>query len=305
MFCGTIWSLTFGRTRREVNKLMITIAILLLVLSTTHIIMDIYRIEQGLVAQRNTFPGGPPAFFADVTQPTFVMKNIIYTLQTLLGDGVVIFRCYVVWQNIWVVFLPILGWFAVGATGVGCIYSLINARATSGNIFASATGRWITSFYATTLATNLLATILLAYRIWSIDRRLVHVRSRKSPLRPLLEVVVDSGLLYSVTLITALSCFVSASTGQYVVLDMVMPIISIAFYMVIIRVGLAKRDISGVHSTSISTISGGHTGSGMVSHSAGSNYSMNRMQVHITKLTETNNPNMYPYDGRKPSSEEV
>ena len=52
--------------------------------------MDIYRIEQGLVAQRNTFPGGPPAFFADVTQPTFVMKNIVYTLQTLLGDGVVV-----------------------------------------------------------------------------------------------------------------------------------------------------------------------------------------------------------------------
>lgn len=93
--------------------------------------MDIYRIEQGLVVQRNTFPGGPPAFFADVTQPTFIMKNIVYTLQTLLGDGVVvslatssnkrnnliqhqIFRCYVVWQNVWIVFIPILGWFAVG-----------------------------------------------------------------------------------------------------------------------------------------------------------------------------------------------
>ena len=112
------------------------------------------------------------------------------------------------------------------ATGVGCIYSLINARATSGNIFADATGRWITSFYATTLATNLLSTILLAYRIWSIDQRLAHVRSRSSQLRPLLEVVIDSGLLYSVTLITALSCFVAASTGQYVVLDMVCPKVS-------------------------------------------------------------------------------
>ena len=35
MFCGTVWSLTSGRTRREVNRLMVTIAILLLVLSTT------------------------------------------------------------------------------------------------------------------------------------------------------------------------------------------------------------------------------------------------------------------------------
>lgn len=81
-----------------------------------------------------------------------------------------------------------------------------------------------------------------------------------------------------------------------------MPIISIAFYMVIIRVGLANRDISGSYTTSISTLNGG---SGMASHGVGSNYSMNRMQVHITKLTETNNPNMDPYDGRKHGSDEV
>jgi hypothetical protein len=46
--------------------------------------------EQGLVVQRNTFPGGPAAFFADVSQTTFVAKNVIYTLQTLLGDGIVV-----------------------------------------------------------------------------------------------------------------------------------------------------------------------------------------------------------------------
>jgi hypothetical protein len=42
------------------------------------------------VKYRDTYPGGPVAFFADVTQNTFVIKNAIYTLQTLLGDGVVV-----------------------------------------------------------------------------------------------------------------------------------------------------------------------------------------------------------------------
>jgi hypothetical protein len=53
-------------------------------------IVDIIRIEQGLVTYRNTFPGGPAAFFADVTQVTFVVKNIIYTMQTMIGDGIVV-----------------------------------------------------------------------------------------------------------------------------------------------------------------------------------------------------------------------
>lgn len=152
-----------------------------------------------------------------------------------------IFRCYVVWKRVWIIAIPMLGWLAVGgaprflykialvqtlnlclvATGVGCVYSAVHAQATSGDIFASATGSWITSFYVITLATNLMATALLAYRIWSIDRRMAHIRTRTSQLRPLLEVVVDSGLLYSITLVVALSCFVSQSTGQYFVLDMV------------------------------------------------------------------------------------
>ena len=59
-------------------------------LSSKHMIVDIVRIDEGLVKYRNTFPGGPLAFFGDVAQNTFVIKNAIYTLQTLVGDGVVV-----------------------------------------------------------------------------------------------------------------------------------------------------------------------------------------------------------------------
>ena len=47
------------------------------------------RIEDGLVLYRNS---GPVAFFEDISQNTFVIKNAIYTLQTLVGDGVVVGR---------------------------------------------------------------------------------------------------------------------------------------------------------------------------------------------------------------------
>lgn len=48
------------------------------------------RVENGFVKYRDTFPGGPAAYFADVTQPLFVTKNIILTLQTMVGDGVLV-----------------------------------------------------------------------------------------------------------------------------------------------------------------------------------------------------------------------
>jgi hypothetical protein len=50
----------------------------------------IIRTEDGLVTYSNTYPGGPAAYFADVAQETYVVKNAIYILQTLVGDAVAV-----------------------------------------------------------------------------------------------------------------------------------------------------------------------------------------------------------------------
>lgn len=57
---------------------------------TQHIAVDIKRIHTGFVTVRDTYPGGPVAFFASVTEKTFVIKNALYSLQTVVGDGVVV-----------------------------------------------------------------------------------------------------------------------------------------------------------------------------------------------------------------------
>ncbi|KAH7926567.1 hypothetical protein BV22DRAFT_341940 [Leucogyrophana mollusca] len=254
MFIGTTWALTRKRRRSEVNWAMVVVACLLLVLSTAvfpqHMIIDIIWLYEGMVQFRDTFPGGPVMFFSDVAQWGFVYKNLMYNLQTLLGDGVVIYRCYIVWQSILIVVVPMIMWCSVAITGFGCVYTLSKATTTAGNIFAKETGTWITAFFATTLATNLLSTTLLAYRIWSVSRSTAYLRDKQSSLVPVLRIILDAGLLYSVTLLTALLCFVSQNRGHYVVLDMIMPIISIAFYMVIIRITISKpKSLGGLQTT--------------------------------------------------------
>lgn len=78
-------------------------------------VVVIIRTEDGLVKYRDTFPGGPVAFFADVSQETFVVKCAIYVLQTLLGDGVMIYRCYVVWKSVRIIILPCVMWCGVAS----------------------------------------------------------------------------------------------------------------------------------------------------------------------------------------------
>ncbi|KAJ7261271.1 hypothetical protein B0H12DRAFT_345486 [Mycena haematopus] len=244
MFIGTLWVLFRGQTWSQVNRPMVIVACLLFTLSTIHLGVDINRLNTGLIVLRNTYPGGPQAFFANPSENSFVFKNAVYSFQTCLGDGVVIYRCYKVWNTVWVLILPIMLWLAVAVTAAGSVYTCTQPSTDSADIFVRQLGRWITAFYSTTLACNLTATALLAYRLWTIHRAVRHSRVGGGRTIPILLIIVDAGALYSVTLCAALITFALHSNGQYVVLDMATPIISIAFYMVILRVGIARHSNS-------------------------------------------------------------
>ncbi|KAG1767856.1 hypothetical protein EV702DRAFT_979809 [Suillus placidus] len=245
MFIGTIWTFTYKRRIRDVRRPIAVIATLMFLLSTVHMVVCIIHVEDGLVKYRDSFPGGPVAFFTDVSQPTFVANNVIYTLQTLLGDGVVIYRCYVVWQSGWVIILPCMMWCGVAVFGVCSVYSFSQTSATISNVetlFTNKTGHLIATFLAFTLATNVLSTGLLACRIWMIERKISTVRATKGKIIPILRVLIDAAILYSAALCSSIICLALSNGGLYVMGDLIIPTISIAFYMVFIRIALNQNN---------------------------------------------------------------
>jgi hypothetical protein len=231
MFIGTMWAMTY---KHDVNRPIILVAVLLFILSTAHIIVDIIRLENGFIKYRNTFPGGPAAFFQDISQPTFFTKNIIYAFQTMLGDGVLIYRCYVVWRSIRIIILPSLLWCSCSAaTLVAPYYAL---QATGGDVFTDKTRVWVVAVLALTLSTNLISSGLLAYRIWVMERKVSTMRATNGTLMPIVRVLVDAAIIYSGMLLAMLICFLLDNNVQFIMQDMIIPIIPIAFYMVFVRI---------------------------------------------------------------------
>jgi hypothetical protein len=109
-----------------------------------------------------------------------------------------------------------------------------------GSPFVPEPGRWIPAFYAITLSTNALSTALLAIRIWILERRMQDPKSTprviQSPRRiRAINIILDSAALYSFTLLANLIVFLIKSNGNFIMVDILMPIISIAFYLVILR----------------------------------------------------------------------
>ncbi|KAG1805442.1 uncharacterized protein BJ212DRAFT_866514 [Suillus subaureus] len=294
MFMGTVWSLTYRQHVQNINRPIAVVAILLLLLSTAHIVMSIIRVEDGLVKYCDTYPGGPVAFFADVSQETYVIKHPLYVLQTLLADGVVIYRCHVVCQSVRVIILPSMLWCSVAITGIHAVYSVSQSGSTT-SIFTQELATWVMAFFVSTIATNVLSSGLLAYRIWAIERNVATIRaSTKGTMMPIVRVLVDAAVLYSVALFITLICFLCSNNGEYVMVDMVMPIISIAFYMVLIRIAINRNRNRRCLST-VGTIA--ETEQGDLQE-----YPMKPLQVHISRFTRSDSTSAYEMGNeRQPS----
>ncbi|KAG2069392.1 hypothetical protein BDR04DRAFT_1021748 [Suillus decipiens] len=278
MFLGTIYALTHNRRIQAIDHPSLVVALLLLILSTAHIVINIIRTGDGLVKYHNTFPGGPEAFFGDVSQVTYLTKDVLYIMQTLLADGVLIYRCYVVWQSTWIIILPCMLWCSVLVTGISSTYISSQVK---NNFFGEELAPWVEACLISTIVSNSLSSGSLAYRIWMIERNVFTVHTPKSTMMPILRALVDSAVLYSAFLFSALICFLYSNNGVIVVVDMAMPIMSITFYMVLIRIAINRN-------RPFSIISRITSDQGHASH-----YHMEPLQFYVSQVTHKEGTSVY------------
>ncbi|KAI0739378.1 hypothetical protein C8Q80DRAFT_178754 [Daedaleopsis nitida] len=236
LFIMTVWFLG-KRNKRRVSYAMLGASCALMLLSTADIAVNVARMYQGLVSVGPTLVGGPEQYFDDDTRVTVIVKTSLWATETLILDAVLIYRTYVVWQSFVVIIIPSLGWCGLLVTSIGT--NIVRANRHSA-LFAVEIGSWITTMFALDLSTNLVATSMLAYKINSVIRKTSQVRS-SSGLSPFLRVVIESGALYSATILVGLILFLIRSDGFHVVNDLTSPVISIVFNIIFVRLGLAQE----------------------------------------------------------------
>ncbi|PBK85420.1 hypothetical protein ARMGADRAFT_1087589 [Armillaria gallica] len=250
-------------------------------LSTAHMIVDVHHVLSGFVYKNNLLKGGPTAYFSDVSEVGFLLKISVYSVQTALADAIVMYRCYVVWGSLWAIVIPSIGWSSFVACAVGTVYNCSLSH--QQGVFGHEIEHWMQVFFVSTLATNIAATGLLGYRIWSIDRNIVSHRCGKGSLMHPLLIIIDAGILYSVSLLVAIGCYAAETNGLFVVLDLISPIISATFYMIIIRIDMAAKS-----QTTAKKVARRSTG---VQRSPSpwrkDDFGMGPLQVHITQFQES------------------
>ncbi|KZO98556.1 hypothetical protein CALVIDRAFT_562011 [Calocera viscosa TUFC12733] len=222
VFISSVYVLLYRKKMMDkLNWPMLIAAILMFALATAHMGINTYRLVQGYVLDSNR------------------AKDAIYCTQTLLGDSLNIYRSWLVWnRNIWVVVVPIMLLIPAVVIGYyipGRIFEEIRWNA---NLFTSLDHVYITVWYTLALTQNLITTSLIAFRLLHHERKVVAYRTGNFSLSPVIYIIVESAAFYVAAQLVLLVTFLCSNNAQYILLELMTPIVGIVFCLIITLTGL-------------------------------------------------------------------
>ncbi|KAF9527334.1 hypothetical protein CPB83DRAFT_401501 [Crepidotus variabilis] len=229
-----------GRWKRwnNINWLMVFFTTLTFGLAVFDICLNFYLNLKAFVLLQGQMD--PADAFSNTSKWNSVTKSALVHIQALLGDSMLVYRCWIVWNRS---FLPILVslvlWLAATSITVWFIYlevTMKNGLVISAKLLTPA----ITTFWAITITLNIITTALLVYCIWRVELnnkslRSTYSRNRPSSLGKVIRYVIESGLLYTLFSIMTFITVVTGSNGPYIMGNADVMIVPIAFNLIIIR----------------------------------------------------------------------
>ncbi|KAJ7893026.1 hypothetical protein B0H13DRAFT_1625340 [Mycena leptocephala] len=211
-----------GRWKRssEIKWVMVVVSGLLFVNSTLDLVVSTITDVQAFVLYSG--PGGATHIFTHGSGWQTMTKSFCVPFQSLLGDGILIYRCWHLWNKSWlVVTLPLLIWLANVACSIR--FLAILSQATQGLVISNSIHPWLTAFWSMTICINIMTTSLIVWRIWIVDRQnrkfgvdsLATYNRPHSTLSHVMRNIIESGMIYTVVSIFTLATYAIQSTLLY------------------------------------------------------------------------------------------
>ncbi|KAJ6535479.1 hypothetical protein B0H19DRAFT_1271234 [Mycena capillaripes] len=227
--------------KRKTPPILFAVVVAMFAMSTIQLALNWQRIRTAFISNGDTALdtantlGNTPMIIVVVGSTMLVMNN-------LLADCVLIHRVHAIWNRDWR-----FKWSYSSRSVRMAVYESAHFSATPPSTFIKIS----TSNFSLTLATTLMATFLVVFRIVWVTRG--HSDLGFSGYRAVIEVVVESAFLYSATLIIYIALLFTSTTsdndgyGQAVLIEMT----GIAPTLIVMRVsfGLSRPSSSWQRST--------------------------------------------------------
>lgn len=222
------------------NHVTTGVVVVMYVLATAHIALVLSRLIQAFIVHVND-DGGAILYLADISQPLNRSKDMIYITLIVLGDIVLVWRCFMVWsKNYIVIAIPCSMVVATAITGYGAVgqYFLPDP-------FTPTSVQWAEGMLAVSMATNLLVTALTAGKIWNLMRNLGDMSFGSSQIkyRYMILLIVESGVVIAISKTIEFILFelspddgLDGNNALYIVMDCMPQIMGIVPTFIILAV---------------------------------------------------------------------
>jgi hypothetical protein len=230
------------KSRHEIKWPILAVTIMMFFVSTFSAAVSMKNVIDGFISY--TGPGGALAFYEGAAKAgaggaawTHWMPALEDSVQVILGDGLLIYRCYVLYDRNWrAIIAPAVAWVALIAMSLtGSIREAMLRPDQSVNDPS------VLPFLTATLILTLLTSVVTTYLI---IRRLLTVEfhpSMRGTIRPhiltrIATTFLETGLIYTLSVIASLGVYITRSSLEYVATLAVIHIIPITCNLLLIRV---------------------------------------------------------------------
>lgn len=218
---------------QRTNKIILYTLCLLFGLITANWVIELVRLYIAFVKKGNQ-PFGPLLYIIDISQPLEVARVATYALITVLMNFLLVWRLYVIWgRSICIVCFPILG--CLGQSAAMCVQLWYLSHSTIANVsVGSNVYTWTTVFYSLEFCVSIICSALIVWKLVQNSRRLAQA-GLQDFLVPIIQLIVESALLYSALSAVLLALFVTYRTGEtLLMLGLVPPTIGINYALLVV-----------------------------------------------------------------------
>ncbi|KAI0281223.1 hypothetical protein BGY98DRAFT_1094981 [Russula aff. rugulosa BPL654] len=207
-----------SESTRQQRMKVLPVSLAMLLLATLYISIVWIRAYYGFVDRT---AGSNELFYKDISHTNIKFKMACLCTLSLMRDGIIIWRMYDLYNKRFVVVAP-AALLVVAYTAVACIVPGLVAKLSAGADVFKVLEAWICAFFLLTMVTNVLCSGAIALRIFV----------NGNPLRNLSTiwlaalVFVESSTLYALSVIAALTTFLSSLDGQYPAMDAIVLLVS-------------------------------------------------------------------------------
>jgi len=221
------------------NRVLLLASTIQIGLCTGHVISLLVQLFRGIVINAQGIASVDNVYFVQQSTPEHVAQNILYITNSLMGDAVMIWRCYIVWNKKVYVYAPLL--LLLLATGVSGYAAMAHLALLppSGLVFENSISNWIEPTWSLSLATQVLSTSLIVTRILLASFRQRHSNGQ-TYYSFIFWVIIESGALYSSTTIMLLAFYVTGEAAGAVCAAILGQLSATAPFLIIVRIEAKK-----------------------------------------------------------------